>query len=72
MIIDTEKDRITLSITIDDAFNLLSGKGLSDKGWTHLCGVLGEWYHDTWLDRYVSPEEKKQKEIDEQMERTSE
>ena len=56
MIIDTEKDEFQITISLDDAFNLLSGKGLSDKGWMHLAGVLGEWYHDTWLDRYVPPQ----------------
>lgn len=58
MIIDTEKDRITLSITLDDALDLLGGKTLSDEGWKHLAGVLGEWYHDTWLERHEDPKEK--------------
>lgn len=61
MIIDTEKDGLSIHISLDDVFNLLSGKGLSDKGWTHLAGVLGEWYHDTWLERSENPIEKKKR-----------
>lgn len=59
MIIDTEKDGLQIHISIDDAFNLLRGNGLSEEGWKHLAGVLGEWYHDTWLERYIPKEESK-------------
>lgn len=51
MIIDTEKDQLIITISLDDAFELLRGNGLSDDGWKHLAGVLGEWYHDTWNER---------------------
>ena len=54
MLIDTEKDETTITISLDDAFDLLGGRSLSDEGWQHLAGVLGEWYHDTWHERYTS------------------
>jgi hypothetical protein len=51
MIIDTEKDQITITISLDDAFELLRGAGLSDKAWMHLAGIMGEWYKDTYHER---------------------
>ena len=52
MIIDTEKDRLDITLRLDDVFELLRGGTLSEEGWRHLAGVLGEWYKDTWHERY--------------------
>jgi hypothetical protein len=59
MIIDTEKDQLSITLSLDDVFNLLRGGTLSEDGWRHLTGVLGEWYHDRWHDRYEDPKRKK-------------
>lgn len=61
MIIDTEKLELQITISLDDAFALLSGRSLSDKGWKHLAGYLGEWYGDYWRDHHNDEKQEEEK-----------
>lgn len=60
MIIDSEKDRLVVSIPIHDVFNLMSGSSVREETRQHIIGVFAEWYHDTWLDRIGDPKEKQE------------
>ncbi len=52
MIIDTEKDGFQVTLSLDDIFEIIRGGSISEEGRQHVIGVFGEWYHDTWLERY--------------------
>jgi hypothetical protein len=59
LLIDTEKDQLAITFSIDDVFRLLSGQMISEKAWTHVVGVFAEWYNDTYLIRNEDPKRKK-------------